>query len=153
MNMNPEMTVAITATLFSLIGMLSAAFAFRQYRMCRNLLEFTEQQIAELDNSALGLHETIEGYQQKTADQSRRIAWLESRIRQPKLLRNDVIDDTVAAPQPPLKSNMTERRHRVLTLASRGQSADVIASTLGMMPGEVELIINLNRANFASLAS
>jgi hypothetical protein len=146
----PEMILAISASAFSLFGMLAAVFAFRQYRVCRGLLEFTGQQIAELDNSANGLNDTIESYKSRTADQSRRIAWLESRIRQPKLLREEVISERELAPAEPMKWNMTERRHHVLKLAARGQSADTIAVTLGMLPGEVELIINLNRANYAA---
>lgn len=146
--MNTEMSIAIAAAAVSLIGILSTAFSYRQSRLCRGLLEFTGQQMSELADTANGLNETIEGYKKKTADQSRRIAWLESRLRQPKPVRDEVlIDDKVSAK--PLQWNMTERRHRVLTLASRGQAPEKIAATLGMMPGEVELIINLNRANFA----
>ena len=42
------------------------------------------------------------------------------------------------------KSNMTEKRHRVLSLAKYGQDVDTIANTLGLPHGEVELIVNLN---------
>jgi hypothetical protein len=42
------------------------------------------------------------------------------------------------------KSNMTEKRHRVLALAKYGQDVDTIANTLGLPHGEVELIVNLN---------
>lgn len=149
--MNTEMTIAIAAASISLAGMLTSVFLYRQSRTCRGLLEFTEQQVNELADTASDLHETIEGYKRKTADQSRRIAWLESRLRQPKAAREEVIDDTPAAK--PLPWNMTERRHHVLKLASRGQDRDKIAATLGMMPGEVELIINLNRSNFAASMS
>ena len=150
--MNIEMTIALTAVFISLLGLLSAAFSYRQYRVCRGLLEFTERQIDELDNSAGDLQQAAQEYQKKTADQSRRIAWLESRLRQPKLLSDEVIDDTLTLPKQPAKWNMTERRHHVLKLAARGQSHDSIAATLGMMPGEVELIINLNRANFSGVS-
>lgn len=44
------------------------------------------------------------------------------------------------------KSDMTEKRHRVLSLAKYGQDVDTIANTLGMPHGEVELIVNLNSA-------
>jgi hypothetical protein len=151
--MKIEIIIALSAAFISLIGLFAAAISYRQYRVCRGLLEFTERQIDELDNSAGDLQETVEGYKTKTADQSRRIAWLESRLRQPKLNREEVIDDTALTPKQPVKWNMTERRHHVLKLASRGQSPEGIAATLGMMPGEVELIINLNRANFSSFAA
>jgi hypothetical protein len=149
--MNLEIIIAASAAFISLIGLFSAVFSYRQYRVCRGLVEFTQGQLAELDNSAGGLREAVEGYKKKTADQSRRIAWLESRLRQPKFHKTEVIDDTVTSTQP-LKWNMTERRHHVLKLASRGQSYDSIAATLGMMPGEVELIINLNRASLSAAA-
>jgi DNA-binding NarL/FixJ family response regulator len=149
--MNTETIIALSAAGISLAGSLAAIFSYRQYRICRGLLEFTERQIDELDTSAGALNETVEGYKKKTADQSRRIAWLESRLRQPKLQTDEVIDDTLT-PKQPVKWNMTERRHHVLKLASRGQSYDSIAATLGMMPGEVELIINLNRASYSSFA-
>lgn len=42
------------------------------------------------------------------------------------------------------KSSMTEKRHRVLSLARYGQDVDTIANTLGLPHGEVELIVNLN---------
>lgn len=41
-------------------------------------------------------------------------------------------------------SSMTEKRHRVLSLAKYGQDVDTIANTLGLPHGEVELIVNLN---------
>jgi hypothetical protein len=50
-------------------------------------------------------------------------------------------------PQTPVyntKSNMTEKRHRILALAKSGQDVDTIAGTLGLPYGEVELIVNLN---------
>lgn len=48
---------------------------------------------------------------------------------------------------PPPAENMTERRHRVVALAARGQAPDMIASTIGMLTGEVELILNLENAS------
>jgi DNA-binding NarL/FixJ family response regulator len=80
--------------------------------------------------------------------QASRIAWLESRIRQPKMPKEEAVPDVIE-PIKSFKSNITERRHRVLALASRGQSAEMIASTLGMMAGEVELIVKFNQANVA----
>lgn len=76
------------------------------------------------------------------SEMSRRLVWLDTRIRQPKLAAEEVINDSSEAP----KLNITERRHRVVTLASRGQSPEAIANTIGMMPGEVELILNLDQA-------
>jgi hypothetical protein len=41
---------------------------------------------------------------------------------------------------------MTERRHRVLSLARRGYDVNTIATMLNELPGEVELIIGLSKA-------
>lgn len=148
--MNTEMTIALAASFISFIGIVSAVCSYRQARNCRGLLEFTEQQLSEVAEFANDLQETVEGCKTRSADQSRRIAWLESRVRQPKIVKEEIIDDSM--PAKPVKWNMTERRHRVLTLSSRGQAPDKIAATLGMMPGEVELIINLNQPNFTATA-
>lgn len=110
----------------------------------RGLLEFVEKHVEDLEETLGKNKESLETNAQRVTEQSRRIAWLETRVRQPKPVSEEVIDDTpVSEPQ---KLNMTERRHRVITLASRGQNAETIASTLGMLPGEVELIINLNQS-------
>lgn len=87
--------------------------------------------------------ELLETVSTQSADQARRIAWLESRMR----------PNTIApAPEgnkaliPTANLTVTERRHRVLSLARRGMSTNTIAAMLGEMPGEIELIINLSRA-------
>ncbi len=86
----------------------------------------------------------LNAHQQKLAEQSRRLAWLEARRPAAKQIQDDILDESTLT-EPP-KLNITERRHRVMALASRGQSAESIASALGMLPGEVELIVSLNQA-------
>ena len=78
-------------------------------------------------------------------EQARRIAWLESRVRGPVTAP---AEEPVAEPSAdvPAKPSITERRHRVLRLAQRGQDAKQIAATLGMNYGEVELMIGLHTA-------
>jgi hypothetical protein len=76
-------------------------------------------------------------------DNARRIAWLETRVRSTRRDAEPVVKVTTA---PAAKPTITERRHRVLTLARRGQDVTTIARTLGMNDGEVELMINLGRA-------
>jgi hypothetical protein len=79
----------------------------------------------------------------KLGEQARKIAWLEARARSG---RNEapVVDELVTAAYS--KPNITERRHRVLSLARRGQDVRTIAQTLGMPHGEVELMLNLLKA-------
>ena len=73
---------------------------------------------------------------------ARRVARLESPRRR-----------TLAEPPPEpaeapseQKLTITERRHRVIALARKGQDAGTIATLLGIPRGEVDLIIGLHRA-------
>lgn len=148
--MNLELQISAASALVALVSFAFAFFCWKKLNNHRELLEFNAKQTEELEKSLANSKELLEMSRQKANEQARRVAWLETRIRQPKLAKKDVIEEQeveiIEEKTAVNKANITERRHRVLTLASRGQSPDVIASTLGMMPGEVELIINLNRA-------
>lgn len=142
-----EMIISMTAVG---LGMGAIGFAWKAYRKsleCRALLEYTEKQIQDLDDEASKNGETVGSALNRLNEQSRRVAWVEAKVRKPQMNLEEVIDDRVlsapviAAP----KSGIVERRRRILSLAAHGQNAEMIAATLGMMPGEVELIINLNR--------
>jgi DNA-binding NarL/FixJ family response regulator len=78
----------------------------------------------------------------QSAEWARKIAWLESRARGGS--QEARVPETAAPTNG--KLNITERRHRVLSLARRGQDVQTIARTLGMPHGEVELMINLGQA-------
>ena len=148
--MNMELGILTTAILIGAGSFAAACGCFYKQRKNRELIEFTYKQIEELGNSLAENKQTLAAAAQRAANNSRRVAWLESRLRQPKLAKSDVLEETILTePKPTPTLNVSERRRRVLTLASRGQNTETIASTLGMLPGEVELIINLNRANFA----
>lgn len=108
------------------------------------LLEFAQNQIDELQDALVHNRASHETSHRRASDNSRRIAWLESKIRRPKLSPDEVLDDSVITEEP--KLSMTERRHRVISLAGRGKSIESIASSLGIFKGEVELILSLNRA-------
>ncbi|MCD9184955.1 MAG: hypothetical protein LUM44_00865 [Pyrinomonadaceae bacterium] len=148
--MNLELQISTASALVALVSFAFAFFCWKKLNNHRELLEFNAKQTEELEKSLANSKELLEMSRQKVNDQARRVAWLETRIRQPKLAKKDVIEEQeveiIEEKTAVNKANITERRHRVLTLASRGQSPEIIASTLGMMPGEVELIINLNRA-------
>lgn len=106
------------------------------------------------------LRGALEAATLRAADLARRVAWLESRARpaarrprpeesfgQPRVgdeARRER-DDAAATRADFRPAGVTERRHRVLTLARRGMRGAAIAETLGMPHGEVELIINLGR--------
>ena len=107
-----------------------------------------------LESELAALRRALDAASARETDQARRIAWLESRTR-PALssdgsperghssarVSGDASGD---ASKPEL--SITERRHRVLSLARRGLDVSTIAAMLGELQGEVELIIGLHRA-------
>lgn len=141
-----EMIISMAA---ATLGMGAITLAWKSYKKsleCRNLLEYTEKQIQDLDEEVTKTSETVGSALNRLNEQSRRVAWVEAKVRKPQINKEEVIEDTIlSAPIIAPRSSIVERRHRILSLAARGQNAETIASTLGMMPGEVELIINLNR--------
>lgn len=147
--MNLEIIISVSASVLGVLGM--ALICHRASRRNRELIEFLAKQNEDLDAALTLAKEHFEDGNRKLSDNARRIAWLETRFRKGTSVKSEISETTFASARPSaisgdsLRSNITERRHRVLALASRGQNAEKIASTLGMMPGEVELIINLNR--------
>ena len=89
----------------------------KKFTELRDLLEFSQNQIDELQDAIIRTRETNETTHQRASDQSRRLAWLESKVRRPKLSADHVLDDSVVTETP--KLSMTERRHRVIGLAGR----------------------------------
>lgn len=145
--MTLELGISLTAMLFGIIGLGFGLICLYHYRNCHLLFKFQGEQIEEAGKAVAEYKQLLELSTQKVADNTRRIAWLETRIRQPRKSESDAALESVnanssnIAPVP----NITERRHRVLSLAARGQNAESIAATLGMLGGEVELILNLNQ--------
>lgn len=137
-----EMQLLIAAGAIAVFCLLTSLVCLIKQRKSRRRVIVCEEQIEELQATLKRTKETIDTNADHVSEMSRRLVWLETRIRQPKLVAEEVIDDSTEAP----KLNITERRHRVVTLAARGQSAEAIATTIGMMPGEVELILNLDQA-------
>ena len=142
---NLGLVISSAAFLIGTSGLILASVCYRKYKSQRDLLEFLGQQNDDLDEMVSKNRALLEKGNQQTIDQARRIAWLESRVRQPKsIIKEDVTVEEILSPQLP-KSPITERRHRVLALYAKGQTPETIAATLGMMPGEVELMVKLNQ--------
>lgn len=138
-------TVILSAfSVLAIIGAIVAIQRNRKIKELRNLLEFSQNQIDELQDAIIRNKESNETAHRRASDQARRIAWLESKIRKPRLSPDEVLDDSIITEKS--KLSMTERRHRVIGLANRGKSAETIAASLGLFKGEVELILSLNRA-------
>ena len=142
--MNMESAILLTPAVLTALSLAIAVLCLARLRKYRRLVDFAEKQIQDLQHTTDLNKETIEKSAERFADMSRRLLWLETRIRQPKKTSDDVLDETTIHEAP--KLNITERRHRVFTLASRGQNAETIAKAIGMLPGEVELIMDLDQA-------
>lgn len=136
--------------LFSMLALICAPLAFAGCGLLAVVASRARRTAAQSLEITAGLAERLAAAERKSeeitqlrSDQARRIAWLESRVRQGK-------PNGGPATAPDLKTSsqtsMTERRHRVLSLARRGLDAMSIAGTLGMPYGEVELIMSLSVA-------
>jgi len=141
--MNTEIIISITASALGMMSLVFSWYCFSIYRKQRTYIEVSSEQIENLENSLVTNNEILEINKTYMSDQARRIAWLETRIRRPKKKTQDVLSAEVI--EQDTKLSITEKRHRVLTLASQGLDTESIASTAGIMPGEVELILSLNR--------
>jgi len=147
--MNPNLqtlfVVSLACAALSFVGMaISLVFVKRAHRDARDTLALALS--LEADNVAIS--KDLDTLTVRITDQARRVAWLESRVRSRAANASteeesaEASIDTATATKP----NITERRHRVLTLARRGQDAKQIAEILGVPHGEVELIIGLSKA-------
>lgn len=121
---------ALMATILLLVRTrrLELALAFFEQRYGIEMQEFSR----DLDTVS------------QTAEEARqRITALEDR----QLVRpREEDEDDEFVPLRTRKPTITERRHRVLSLARRGKDPRMIADTLGIPHGEVELMLNLHVA-------
>jgi hypothetical protein len=140
--MHPQTIFIITvgSVLITLVSFLTSIVAIRNSRRLARA-GFALQ--GEFENSLTEFSRDLDTLSHKGGEQARRIAWLETRAR-PGRNEQPAAAEMVTGTNP--KPNITERRHRVLSLARRGQDAQTIAHTLGMPHGEVELMINLLKA-------
>lgn len=133
-------TIALTSALITILACLTCLASNRKRR---SELLMTTNQLGRLEQDLHELSRDLDTATERATHQARRIAWLESRVHPGKQL------EALHAPETSFDKGrppMTERRHRVLTLARRGQAAETIAATLNMAQGEVELIIGLSKA-------
>ena len=141
-----EIFISLTASVLGMTAIAVSAVCCKKARECRDLLEFTEKQIQDLDAEVSQTNETVGAALNRLSENTRRVAWVETKVKKPQPRREDILEEaTFIAPQTAPKLGIVERRNRILALAARGQSPESIASVMGMMPGEVQLITNLNR--------
>ena len=140
MNSQIMLTAVMTSASLALISFATTMILIGRTRLLRKTLAASELRIDEELAALSGDLDTVSG---KSGEHGRRIAWLETRIRSPRTEPTRVPETISSINQKP---TITERRHRVLSLARRGQDPQTIARTLGMPHGEVELMISLGRA-------
>lgn len=113
--------------------------AARQQQTAATALNALTQRLTAVESR---LHRALE----ENAEQARHVAMLELHLHQNSAgaeLRNNPKSGGQAA-------GMTERRHRVMVLARRGMNTEMIAETLGVPKGEIELIISLSSLKAAA---
>ncbi len=130
--------VLITCSSLSVIGALLCLLLLRWARSeAQNFHALALQMDAELSDASRELKLAA----RRADDHSRRLAWLESRVRP---TATDAPTLVAATRQFQSKPTITERRHRVSQLARRGMDTNAIASVLNVPHGEVELMIGLS---------
>lgn len=135
--------------MMSIIALVCALLALAGCGICslliwrlRRAALYTATALAELDGKLTEHKQELNRLTQRTTDQARRTAWADSRARTNSFdMEATAAGSSAVAPS---KLSITERRHRVLSLARRGLDVQSIASTVGVAQGEVELIIGLN---------
>lgn len=116
---------------------------------CRARAE-TERMLAvvlQTEHEVEQLSRDLDKAAQRANESARRLAWLESRRGGAAVAASEAETLAAETTSEPVneKTSMTERRHRVLSLARRGLDAKDISSTLGVPHGEVDLIIELSK--------
>lgn len=142
LNAQTMMIIALSCAAVALaIGIFSIIFAIKSRAAAARTLAVALQLESELSQ----LSKDLDMASHRTNDYSRRVAWLESRASFGNIANQieseqDINHETFLTARP----SITERRHRVLSLARRGLDTPAISNTLGVPHGEVDLIINLN---------
>ena len=145
--MNIEIELMICVLVLSSAALISSLIALRRNKHQIKLIELDEEKIWLLEETLAESRRSLEESQKTVADHSRRIAWLDANIRRNRFVTAPGKGSANSFASSRTKIN--EKRSRVLILAERGQDPATIAATLGMMPGEVELMLSLNNHNAA----
>ncbi len=143
-----ETLISVAALGVASLALLVAVLGRRRQRGERELIEFLGKQHEDLETALGECRSGFDADRLTLEDHARKIAWLEAKARRPQFAAEAALEKTLtaaAAAAEPEKLNIGERRHRVLRLAAQGEDPSAIAARLGMMNGEVELIIKLNK--------
>jgi DNA-binding NarL/FixJ family response regulator len=141
-----EQFISLLASASLLLSLLAGLTCIA---LARKLREATRNQrllATDLDYRLNELRQHLDAVAQHTTAQLQRLTpptpRAEPRASEP------AVATAAAAPPVSTRQSVTERRHRVLTLARRGMDVKAIAQTLGMPHGEVGLIIRMSNPKF-----
>lgn len=152
-----EQFLAIIAFAGILLAVLSGLTCVALARKLREVTHKQQVLATDVDYRFNEVRQNLNALAQHTTAQLQRLAQRPSpSIPQPKtqsapspsLPTPEMAAATVAAQTANGRPSVTERRHRVLTLARRGMDVKAIAQTLGMPHGEVALIIRMSNPSF-----
>lgn len=158
--MNLQMEILIVLSAFGLVSFIACAWGLRNLFRLKALAESNNELIFHLEK-ALSEHETELAASRRLIDrQTRRIDRLENQTSRAAETAAAVAASAGSVPvgkfsgdkphfSETARMSRVEQKHKILRLAEHGQNPRTIAETLGLMPGEVELIVKLNRPQFA----
>ena len=150
--MNTQIVIPTVAVFFGVASLIAALYSMNKYRRLLFFTEINSDQIDSIERKLFKQEQLLEESQNLVVEQSHRLARFEKKAPRRQKQKETFLDEKIV--KRPAKRNIKERRRQVLTLAKRGQDTETIATTLGMLRGEVELIVNLNHgaakaANYA----
>jgi hypothetical protein len=135
-------TVVIITAAAAMVTLMSSLVSIIALGKVRKLARAGYALESDFEKSQAEFSRDLDTLSRRAGEQGRRTAWLETRARTGR--SEEPVAEMITGANS--KPNITERRHRVRSLAKRGQDAQTIAQTLGMPYGEVELMINLLKA-------
>ena len=142
-NIQPQTVIMVVSATFSVIALASGVVCFLTNRRMRTELNQMAATAVNMETEMIGLSRDLDTITQRLAEHLRRLREIERRgtAGVAAAVEGDLMVDRDSTPKKP---SITERRHRVLSLARRGLKSEEIAATLNVPHGEVELMINLN---------
>ena len=142
---HPQAMVFITITSISITlvcVLICLVLLFRMRSLTKYTVNITDEMGKAINQLNTNVNQELSNANKTLDNQSCRLAWLETRVRREPV----PIEPMAALPKP----SVTEKRHRVLSLAKKGLDCETIANQIGVPHGEVELIIGLQNTKMHS---
>jgi hypothetical protein len=137
--MNHSTLLSIIPLACSGLALIFAGVSLALWFKARTANRLMAAALNQAETDLAELSQDLDTLSNKCGDLARKIGAIESSAS--ALNFGTAPEESVSATTQ--KLTITERRHRVRVLARRGKNAEVIAATLGMPRGEVQLIMGL----------